>query len=75
MPSIRTLPFRHLLLGILFALSACASAPVQEMSEAERELEAGHYREARRNALGARAQAMRAREQAEQAPAENSEGM
>lgn len=105
MPSIRTLPFRHLLLGILFALSACASAPVQEMSDArqaiqaayaagadrvardtllsarslleqaERELESGRYREARRNALDARTKAMLAREQAEQAPAGNSEGM
>ena len=106
MPSIRTLPLRHLLfLGILIALSACASAPVQEMSDArqasqaahaagaeraapetllsarglleqaERELESGHFREARRNALGARAQAMLAREQAEQAPVDNGEGM
>lgn len=98
MPSIRTLPLRNLLLGIFLLLTACASAPVQEMSDArqaiqaahaagaeqiardtllsarslleqaERELELGHYREARRNALNARAQAMLARERAEQAP-------
>jgi hypothetical protein len=97
MPSIRILPFHSILLGIVFMLVACASAPVQEMSDArqaiqaahaagaeraaretlssarslleqaERELESGRFREARRNALGARAQAVLAREQAEQA--------
>lgn len=105
MPSIRTLPLHHLLLGIFFALTACASAPVQEMSDArqaiqaahaagaervaretllsarslleqaERELESGHYREARRNAIGARTQAVLAREQAERRPAEDPQGM
>lgn len=105
MPSIRTLPFRSLLLGIIFALTACASAPVQEMSDArqaiqaahaagaervardtllsarslleqaERELESGRYREARRNARDARAQAVLAREQAEKTPPRDSEGM
>lgn len=105
MPSIRTLPLRHLLLGIFFALTACASAPVQEMSDArqaiqaahaagaervaretllsarslleqaERELESGHYREARRNAIGARTQAVLAREQAERKPKEDAQGM
>jgi hypothetical protein len=105
MPSIHTLSLHSLLLGILFVLVACASAPVQEMSDArqaiqaahaagaervaretllsarfllekaEQELESGHYREARRNALGARAQAMLAREQAEQAPEEPQQGM
>jgi HEPN domain-containing protein len=45
------------------------------LEQAERELESGHYREARRNALGARAQAVLAREQAEQAPPENQQGM
>jgi hypothetical protein len=105
MPSIRTLPLHTIFLGFVFLLAACASAPVQEMSDArqaiqaahaagaervaqetldtartlleqaERELESGHYREARRNALGARAQAVLAREQAEQAPPENQQGM
>lgn len=101
MPSIRILPFHSILLGIVFMLVACASAPVQEMSDArqaiqaahaagaeraaretlysarslleqaERELESGRFREARRNALGARAQAVLAREQAEQASSGN----
>lgn len=105
MPSIRTLPLHSILLGFVFLLVACASAPVQEMSDArqaiqaahaagaervaqetllsarsllekaERELESGHYREARRNALGARAKAVLAREQAEKSPEANPQGM
>ena len=105
MPSIHTLPFHSILLGFVFMLVACVSAPVQEMSDArqaiqaahaagaehaaretlysarslleqaERELESGHFREARRNALGARARAVLAREQAEQASAADQQGM
>ncbi len=105
MPSIRKLPFLSLLLCYIFALVACVSAPVQEMSDArqaiqaayaagadqlaqdtiqnarslleraEQQLESGHYREARRNALDARTQAMVAREKAEQTPVDERQGM
>lgn len=105
MPSIRDLSSFFSVLVFILGLSACAAAPVQEMSDArqaiqaahaagaetlasdqfsqartlleqaEQELDSGHFREARRNAMAARSQAMLAREHAEQAHPAAVEGM